>query len=68
MTLPTSGQIAARQIADTLGYTLGATGGTRIGDYRLDGGQTFVGGTPEQPTQSNISSGGSTSGASYGGY
>ena len=51
MTLPTSGTITAKQIADTLGYTLGATGGTRIGDYRLDGGQTFVGGTPEQPTQ-----------------
>lgn len=50
MTLPTSGTITARQIADTLGYTLGANG-TRIGDYRLDGGQTFVGGTPEQPTQ-----------------
>ena len=50
MTLPTSGTITARQIADTLGYTRGVNG-TAIGDYRLNGGQKFVGGTTQQPTE-----------------
>jgi len=43
MTLPTSGTITARQIADTLGYTLGPANGTKIGDYRLNGGVKFEG-------------------------
>ena len=43
MALPTSGSITARQIADTLGYTLGSSDGTRIGDYQVSGGQDFGG-------------------------
>ena len=51
MTLPTSGAITARQIADTFGYTLGASKGTRIGDYQIEGGQKFVGGTEQLPIE-----------------
>ena len=41
MTLQSSGSITARDIAIELGYTQGAE--TKIGDYRLNGGQDFGG-------------------------
>ena len=41
MTLQSSGSITARDIAIELGYTQGAE--TKIGDYRLNGGQDFSG-------------------------
>ena len=41
MTLQSSGSITARDIAIELGYTQGAE--TKIGDYRLNGGQDFTG-------------------------
>ena len=41
MALQSSGSITARDIAIELGYTLGSS--TRIGDYRLNGGQNFNG-------------------------
>ena len=41
MALQSSGSITARDIAIELGYTQGAE--TKIGDYRLNGGQDFTG-------------------------
>jgi len=41
MALQNSGSITARDIANELGYTQGAS--TKIGDYRLSGGQNFGG-------------------------
>tara|TARA_B100000900_G_scaffold415618_1_gene446281 strand:- start:7739 stop:8764 length:1026 start_codon:yes stop_codon:yes gene_type:complete len=41
MTLQSSGSIKASEIANELGYTLGSS--TKIGDYRLNGGQDFGG-------------------------
>jgi len=41
MALQNSGSITARDIANELGYTQGAE--TKIGDYRLNGGQNFGG-------------------------
>ena len=42
MALQSSGSIKAREIASELGYTDGAS--TRIGDYRLNGGQQYTDG------------------------
>ena len=50
MTLQSSGSITASQIANELGYTLGSS--TRIGDYRLNGGQDFGG--VKLPVSENI--------------
>ena len=41
MALQSSGSITARDIAIELGYTQGAE--TKIGDYKLSGGQDFSG-------------------------
>ena len=41
MALQSSGSITARDISVELGYTQGAE--TKIGDYRLNGGQNFGG-------------------------
>ena len=50
MTLQSSGSITARDIAIELGYTQGAE--TKIGDYRLNGGQNFSG--VKLPVSENI--------------
>ena len=50
MALQSSGSITARDIASELGYTQGAS--TKIGDYRLSGGQNFGGVT--LPVSENV--------------
>ena len=50
MALQSSGSITARNIAIELGYTQGAS--TKIGDYRLSGGQNFGGVT--LPVSENV--------------